>query len=142
MINLKRDCLTSYSNGFRKQRETMNSPLTVKNRIWSKVKRKSIFLLAGSGAIVNIIVGFGTFMLGLFFGGPLDGTQGIIGLIRMAVMLINSLSWLPFGLLFEFLLLPENGLTILVVFALDGAFWFLIGGQIVVSLKSRKDRNC
>ncbi len=120
----------------------MNSPLTVKNRIWSKVKRKSIFLLAGSGAIVNIIVGFGTFMLGLFFGGPLDGTQGIIGLIRMAVMLINSLSWLPFGLLFEFLLLPENGLTILVVFALDGAFWFLIGGQIVVSLKSRKDRNC
>jgi len=106
------------------------------------VKKKSIFLLAGSGAIVNIILGFGTFMLGLFLGGPLDGTRGIIGLIRMTVMFINTLSWLPFGLLFEFLQLPENGLTILVVFALDGAFWFLIGGQIVLFLKSRKQRNC
>lgn|GEM_PF-4340616 len=106
------------------------------------MKKKSIFVLAGSGAIVNIIVGFGTFMLGLFLGGPLDGTQGIIGLIRMAVMLINSLSWLPFGPLFEVLQLPENGLTILVVFALDGAFWFLVGGQIVLFLNSRKQSNC
>jgi len=73
------------------------------------VKKNSIFVLVGSGSIVNIIVVFGTFMLGLFLGGPLDGTQGIIGLIRIAVMVINSLSWLPFGLLFEFLQLPENG---------------------------------
>jgi hypothetical protein len=99
------------------------------------MKKRTIYLLTGTGAVVNIVLGFGTVVIGYVFPGPGAGTPLYIELVRKALMLIMFMSWFPLGL---FPQIPENGYTMLVIFAINGAFWFLIGGQIVLLWKNKK----